>query len=75
VHEGFIGSFYSHSPMFCFLGNATSVPISPSDGNTYYLVVPDNGRVEGSYGLASGNVERPPAAPGCLPHLAGACPP
>ena len=37
--------------------------VTPSDGDRYYLVVPHNTNVEGSYGRDSAGAERPPGNP------------
>jgi hypothetical protein len=82
IYEGFlpiVGGAYSHSIFTCSTGGATNLTITPSLGDTYYLVVPLNDYDEGSYGLARllpGPTfpERPPASPACRPFQAFGCP-
>jgi len=73
VYEGSLGTFYSHVPRACSTAGATSATITPSSGNSYYLVVPRNPFSEGSYGRNSGGIERPQPAAACRPQVAGAC--
>jgi hypothetical protein len=72
IYEGTIGDFTSHVPIDCNY-SATSMTMTPSSGNTYYLVVPHNGTNEGSYGVDSDGVERPPAIAACYPQSVGYC--
>jgi hypothetical protein len=74
VYEGQVGSFYSHTSLFCSTGGATTITFTPSAGDRYYLVAPRNATREGSYGTDSGNTERPQGAAACLVQLIGVCP-
>ena len=74
IHEGTIGSYYSHNSLFCSTGGATTMTFTPSAGGTYYLVVPTNGVDDGSYGLDSVGSQRPPAGKACLPQTIVVCP-
>jgi hypothetical protein len=74
VYEGTIGNFTSHLPVACSTSGATSLTIVPGAGDTYYLVVPHSASAEGSYGRASGLLERPPSAAACFPRATVACP-
>ena len=65
IYEGTLGSFPSHQFRFCTTGGLPTRTFTPSPGSTYYLVVPHNGLVEGSYGRGSDNLERPRGAPAC----------
>ena len=67
VYEGSLGSFTSHTPVLCSTGGATTATIAPGAGNHYYLVVPNNGLREGSYGVRSSGSQRPAAIAACLP--------
>ena len=67
IYEGDIGSFYSHEMVLCTTGGSTSANIAPGPDSHYYLVVPTDGAVEGSYGTNSSSTQRPPGAPDCLP--------
>jgi len=74
VYEGRIGSFDSREAMLCSTGGDTSATITPAGRDMYYLVVPQNALYEGSYGVDSLRVERPPSiASACLPQQTGVC--
>jgi hypothetical protein len=74
VYEGTIGDFTSHLARVCTTSGMTSTTLVPGVGSSYYLVVPHNGAVEGSYGQSSGAVERPASATACFAQALGACP-
>jgi DNA-binding beta-propeller fold protein YncE len=73
VYEGWIGAFSSHIPVTCSTSGSLSWTFTPAVSNTYYLVVPDNGINEGSYGRNSGGGERPQSRSACLDRIVGAC--
>ncbi len=80
VYEGSLSSFsqdppaYSHTAVFCSTSGATGAIVAPSPGNTYYLVVPNNGTREGGYGFKSSGAKRPPGTPAaCMPQEVGIC--
>lgn len=76
VYEGTLGSNYSHAARLCSTGGMTTVTLSTDGLSHYYLVVPKSGAVEGSYGVASNGVARPPGVPACAPQaVAPACGP
>jgi hypothetical protein len=75
VYEGTVGAYYSHVPLMCSTGGLTTATFTPSPASAYYLVVPTSGTAEGSYGVDSGLVERPPQPGACRPQLLDlACP-
>lgn len=74
VYEGTIGLWWNHIARACSTGGATSYGLAPAPTAAYYLVVPRGPATEGSYGLASGGVERPQGEAACFPQLAGSCP-
>ena len=74
VHEGTLGAFTSHSFILCSTGHATNAVITPAAGNRYYLVVPTDGVVEGSYGRTSAGVERTASGSACVPQSIKGCP-
>lgn len=74
VYEGTIGAFGAHAPITCSTGGATQATFTPGPGGRYYLVVPRNSAVEGSYGTTSSGQERPQGVPACLPRLVASCP-
>jgi hypothetical protein len=74
VYKGTLPSFYTHGSLVCTTGGATTVTITPSAGDTYYLVVPNHPNDEGSYGLDSGGLQRPQGGPACRVTQAIGCP-
>ena len=74
VYSGrMVAPFNDHTEVTCTTGGATSHTVTPGLDNFYYLVVPHNGVLEGSYGEAAPSVERPQGASACFPQLTGAC--
>jgi len=74
VYEGIIGSFTTPAPILCTTDGLTSVAIAPRSVNAFYIVVPRNSLVEGSYGTRSDGTQRPPSPFACLEQtLALAC--
>jgi len=67
VYEGDLGDFSSHSPRQCTTGGASDLLLGPSFGDQYYLIVPQQGRVEGSYGLDGSGAERARSSFICKP--------
>ena len=67
IHQGTIGSWYSHQALKCSTGGATGTTVTPAAGSSYYLIVPINGDAEGSYGVRSNNQERPASTSVCRP--------
>ncbi len=75
IYEGPLGTFTDHESLVCSTGGATTLPVTPSSGDRYYLVVPTNGSREGSYGVdAVGTPRSPSTINACLPQLVAACP-
>jgi len=74
VYEGTLGSWYSHASVVCTTTGATTATITPDAGDSYYLVVPTNGAIEGSHGLDGLGDERPPGLLACRHQLVAACP-
>jgi len=73
IYEGTIGDFSVHTPIACSTGGATQVAVTPDPDSHYYLVVPHNFAVEGSYGTDDAGQERQPGSGACLPRLIGGC--
>ena len=72
VYEGDLtGDFSNHAPLVCSTGGALTLTVPPTTGSRYYLVVPHNGSVEGSYGTASPGGARGPSPSACLPQRTG----
>ncbi|ANM31595.1 hypothetical protein ABI59_21565 [Acidobacteria bacterium Mor1] len=67
IHEGVIGSYYSHTATECTTAGATSFSgLVPGAGSRYYLVVPTSTTAEGSYGPDSSGSERPVSTSVCV---------
>jgi hypothetical protein len=66
IYEGTIGDFTSHVDRFCSTAGAPTMTFTPGAGNMYYLVVPQNGTREGSYGSGTGGAERGQGASACM---------
>ena len=73
IYEGLLGSFSTHVPVQCSTGGVTSATFVPMEASAYYLVVPRNAAAEGSYGTASGGIERGQGAASCLPQVVVDC--
>ena len=67
VHEGTIGSWYSHDKKLCTTNGATAATLTPGVGSSYFLIVPLDLTREGSYGVSSSGSERPPSISTCRP--------
>jgi len=75
LYEGSVGTYYDHIQFVCTTGAQTSITITPSAGDHYYLVVPHSDHREGSYGLDGESAERPPGTRVCLPQSIALCGP
>lgn len=65
VHEGTLGTWYSHQAAVCTTGGVTSTVLAPGAGSSYFLIVPVTDEAEGSYGRNSAGVERPNSSVNC----------
>jgi hypothetical protein len=65
VYSGDLGLFTSHVPESCGTGGVTGASLALPAGDRYYLVVPLDRTVEGSYGESSDGMERPTALAAC----------
>ncbi len=74
IYEGTVGDYYSHVPAFCSTGMATTKTFAPVGGDFYYLVVPTDGVDEGSYGMDSGDNDRPQEPGACFTKAFTVCP-
>lgn len=74
IYEGELGGdFTSHTAKFCTTAGLTTkmfVPVAPS---TYYLVLPTDGVVEGSYGSDSDGSQRARGVSTCVPQRFADC--
>jgi hypothetical protein len=67
VYEGQLGQWSSHVPARCTDTGADRTETLPlGSGNRYYLVVPRNASVEGSYGRNSVGDQRPRGVSVCV---------
>lgn len=67
IHEGTLGSWYSHDPALCTTGGIRTRTIVPRPGNCYYVIVPLSLDAEGSYGVDARRIERPRSLHPCRP--------
>jgi uncharacterized repeat protein (TIGR01451 family) len=74
VYSGVIGDFASHLPATCTTAGAPSVSLPLPGSDVYYLIVPQNGFTEGSYGSNSAGIARSASAVACLTQAVGVCP-
>jgi hypothetical protein len=74
IYQGTIGNFGGQAARFCTTGGETEKTFSPISGSTYYLVVPTQSGLEGSYGLDGEGNERLPGQNPCLPQRIQTCP-
>ena len=73
VYAGTLGTFTTHEMLVCGTAGQTSTTIPVGAGNEYFLVVPNNGTNEGSYGTSSNGAPRPAADTPCFSRLMGPC--
>jgi hypothetical protein len=69
IYSGELGDFASHGPSTCSTDGASTDTLTPGAGDRYYLVVPHNGSVEGSYGSRSDHEGRPRGYETCVPQI------
>jgi hypothetical protein len=67
VYEGSLHALpaYDHAQVLCGTSGETTTTFDAGSGDHYYLVVPTDGTVEGSYGTDGSRGQRPPAAISC----------
>ena len=76
VHEGAIGSWYSHTSEVCSTSGTSLGGYMPQSGDRYFLIVPTTATAEGSYGTDSSGAARPASTTTCLgQQIADACQP
>ncbi len=71
VYGGTIGAFYDHQPVTCTTSGQTTYIFTPAVGDWYYLVVPTDGSIEGSYGESNLYGERPQVSGACTTKVLG----
>lgn len=67
VHEGILGSFYSHASRSCTTGGGAQFDLTPLPGSRYFLIVPVSEAAEGSYGVDHDGEPRPVSSNPCRP--------
>lgn len=73
IYEGTIGTWYDHGAVEC--GTTALVhEYEPAAGDRYFLVVPRNGTLEGSYGRDAAGLERPRSTAACTAEQDLGCP-
>lgn len=73
VYEGPLGDYDAHVAIGCSTGGIQATIVSPAAGDRYFLVVPSNGRNEGSYGRAGDGTERAIGLDACHPQAFEPC--
>jgi len=75
VYEGTIGNWTDHAPLpgLCTTGGLTNTILGIPPADVYYLVVPNDGSNEGSYGADDITGERPVSPAPCLAQSLGTC--
>lgn len=78
IYEGTLAALRSgswdHAPKTCAAGTDLTETIVPGAADTYYLVAPLAGGMEGLLGSATSGGQRPPSASACAPREASSCP-
>ena len=73
IYSGKMVRVYSHRPVVCSTGGATIGFVQPpTQYSTYYLIVPHDGTLEGSYGAATAG-PRPAAEISCMLQEVASC--
>ena len=65
---------WDQTALNCAARPETSARITPTSGDRYYLIVPTNGSIEGSYGVGTDGFERPASTAECATQRLGLCP-
>ena len=66
IYEGRLGTFTDPLPATCSTAGQLEWEVTPTFDRAYFVVVPTDGRIEGSYG-ASSTAERAPSTAACRP--------
>ncbi|MCP3977765.1 MAG: hypothetical protein GY716_00345 [bacterium] len=76
VYEGDLADPDALAPLVCTTGGVTTWDLSPGFDGAFYVVVPNDGVTEGSYGDTATSTERPSSTAACVPQSLGApvCP-
>jgi hypothetical protein len=74
IYRGTLGAFTSHEDVICSTGGLTTATLLAAEGDHYYLVVPNDGVHEGSYGTDSAGNPRLPGARSCFNQVVAVCP-
>lgn len=74
VYEGVMPNFSTWTDKVCSTAGLTMQTITPDVQNTFYLVVPNDGVRQGSFGQNSSGDERIPPATLCYDRIVSPCP-
>ncbi len=74
VYEGVIPNFSTWTDKVCSTGGQTTQMITPDPQSTFYLVVPNDGIRQGSFGRNSAGEERIPPETLCYDRILSPCP-
>ena len=73
VYSGTFDDFSSYSPLECSTDGMTKLVMPPPEETVFFLVVPHNTVIEGSYGFESDEIDRQASAAACHPQSMGLC--
>lgn len=65
IHEGALGTWYSHGAVQCTTAGALFWTLTPVGGNRYYLIAPLRSGLTGGLGTNAAGAERPDGDPSC----------
>jgi hypothetical protein len=77
IYQGHLDALpaYDHETVLCSTSGATTATFDADPGDRYYLVVPTDGKEEGSYGVDGTGAQRPSASDSCRNRVTAlACP-
>jgi ELWxxDGT repeat protein len=74
VYSGTLGAWGEITPLTCTTDGAAHLTVPLEVGDAFFLVVPRQGGVEGSYGRDSQGNERTPSPKACAPQAVHPCP-
>jgi hypothetical protein len=75
IYTGSIDDPTTYGPLFCSTqGSFTQTLPAAGPDDSFFLIVPRTPTHEGSYGLGTGGLERPPGTPACGEPTASTCP-
>ena len=75
IYSGPLNDLAALAPLQCSTSGATFATIVPAAGDVFFLVVPNNGIIEGSYGRDDQGAERAVSLTACYAQLLTGCSP